>query len=213
MTNTTKSNMKKGITLIEIILAIVLIAIILGLTIPKLMKNSQNAEIKQTISSDVKAIVEAAVLWRKSSAGANNNFRTLNNNALNSRLPNGMVIINTGAAGERITSAGLKTGGAPADSSGIEYFITWQFDTVAHATESGNFSLGADFTKGNTDLQWDGKTFAYATDAFTDTVTSINNATVLNSNQAHIVSFSSGAPTINCADAANVVCRGNISVQ
>jgi len=45
-----KTNMKKGITLIEIILAIVLIAIILGVTIPKLMTNSAKAEIKTVIT-------------------------------------------------------------------------------------------------------------------------------------------------------------------
>ena len=212
-----KTKMKQGITLIEIILAIVLIAIILGLTIPKLMKNSQNAEIKQTISTDVKAIVEAAILWKKSAAGANNNFRSIDNTKLDSRLPNNMVVIGKATPTKyRITSAGLRTGNSEVDAanaSGIEYFITWQFDTANTANKSGNFSLGADFNNGANDLQWDAKTLAYAKDAFSDAVATVNSIT----NTKYETSYTSSGSgvtsgTIDCSN-TNTLCYGNISVQ
>ena len=167
-----KSNMKKGITLIEIILAIVLIAIILGITIPKLMANSARAEIKAVISSDVKSIVEAATLWRKSSSIAKGSYVRLSSDKLNTRLPNTMEVI---TSSQLIMSSGLKTGSADAvDKTGVRYVVLWSFGTPVATTPVGRFAIGMDIDKAITDLQWDSKLRAYAREIFTDIVAEVS---------------------------------------
>jgi len=167
-----KTNMKKGITLIEIILAIVLIAIILGLTIPKLMKNSQNTEIKQAISSDVKAIIEAAVLWKKShKSDAATGYKNIDSNALNSRLPENMTVINGW-----IPSAGLKTGEGNESASGVRYTVTYKFRAEDNASIR-TFSIGMNTTPGSNNLNWSDKTVSYALETFENAINSITDST------------------------------------
>jgi len=213
-----KQTMKKGITLIEIILAIVLIAIIMGITIPKLMSNSAKAEIKQVITSDIRSIVEAANTWKRASADAGGNFRNLNSAALNSRLPSNMVV--DGAKGY-IYSSGLRTGTVDGtnNETGVRYTVRWQFDNALEGTSpnfinTGNFSIGMDYDLGATHLTWDAKMQAYAQDVFNDTIEEIagNNHTL----------FTTDINTLNAAGAdsgtsfpcsANAVCQGNINTN
>ena len=204
--------MKKGITLIEIILAIVLIAIILGLTIPKLMKNSQNAEIKQTISSDVKAIVEAAVLWKKSKrSNSTSGYTTINSKSLNTRLPENMSVT---AAGW-IPSSGLKTGDPDVDkASGVKYTVTHQFNSDApHTANRLAFSIGMDTSNGTTSLSWSAKTSGYAIDSFESAIGSVSRDSDGDFETGDF-SATAGSAAINClSDKDAVSCIGDILID
>ncbi|MCP4971312.1 MAG: prepilin-type N-terminal cleavage/methylation domain-containing protein [Arcobacter sp.] len=161
-----EKKMKKGITLIEIILAIVLIAIILGIAIPKLMTNSTQAEIKQTAVSDLKSIVEAASLWRRSSAKANGNFKEVSVDEIESRLPSNMEADTTKGI---IYSSGLKTGtlNGSIDETGLQYSILWD-PGLSSTPPEGSFTIVVDARKGQNDLGWEGRMARYALEVFDD---------------------------------------------
>lgn len=170
MENTNKK-MKKGITLIEIILAIVLIAIILGITIPKLMSNSDQAEIKNAISNDVKTITEAANIWRKQTVAANGTFLDVSAGNITSLLPNTMTVV-----GDYIMSSGLRTGDGTNRNTAVRYFIRNNFGT---GTNRGTFALGMEIVPagaaagaaGST-AGWDQRMMTYALNAFNDAIQS-----------------------------------------
>lgn len=221
--NQTKK-MKKGITLIEIILAIVLIAIILGITIPKLMSNSQQAEIKSVISHDVRAIMEAAALWRKQTVAANGSFQDLSASNLRSILPSNMdVDVNTGL----IYSTGFRTGDTVAgtnpaiDDRGVHYTVRWHFN--AANIDLGTFSIGMNFTRGDTELGWDNKIRVYASETFANAVTEV--ATRANGAAPALWTTdvaqgnTAGAMTqtvvgaIPCSDRNNAICYDAVNVR
>jgi len=215
-----KTKMKKGITLIEIILAIVLIAIILGITIPKLMANSARAEIKQVISSDVKSIVEAAILWRKSTTSAAGSYSGINNRSIFSRLPTTMLV-ETGY----IMSSGLNTGnGVAGTNTGARYGITWSLKEGVAGTSRLAFSIAIDVTNGVELLKWDQKLSLYALEVFNDTVQAATTEATLNDSNAdgtyvyqtdsEFASGFGGADLIfNCTDANAVACSDLVRVS
>jgi len=218
-TNINKTNMKKGITLIEIILAIVLIAIILGVTIPKLMTNSAKAEIRTVITSDVKSIIESAETWRKTSSLARKTFETLDAAALNSRLPSNMIISFDG----EILSSGLKTGiliGDPAttEDTGVKYLVTWNFTGAAGnaLNKTSEFSIAMDVSDGANSLNWDDKLQAYAQEVFRDTIVEMTSGAdansaarlVTNGNTISSVPAGGAVATYTCNDATTTCMDG-----
>ena len=201
--NQTKK-MKKGITLVEIILAIVLIAIILGITIPKLMSNSQQAEIKQVITHDVQAIVESAVLWRKQNVAQNGAYTNLSPAALNSTLPSNMDV-NTVTG--RIYSTGFRTGENDAqglDNRGAFYTVRWQFGTT---NNTGRFAIGIDINRGVTELGWDPKIQQYAIQSFQNAVASVSQASVGHNAAVAVQAAVAGVSGISEA----LACDNNVS--
>lgn len=214
---TQQKRMKKGITLIEIILAIVLIAIILGIAIPKLMTNSTQAEIKQTVVSDVKSIVEAASLWRKSSATAEGVFTALTPEAIRSRLPQSMQV---DAVQGIISSAGLATGQANATTAayrntGVTYTVWFHLDSATTATANTmSFSIAMNTTFGDTQLGWDDRMQEYALDVFQDTITDLAQRGEINRWDTDANTL--GSTPISFACSGNVTgtrCFQNILVQ
>ena len=218
----TKQNMKKGITLIEIILAIVLIAVIMGITIPKLMSNSAKAEVKQVITSDVRSIVESANMWKKASAKAKGTYKELSAGVLNSRLPSNMAV---DSALGLIYSSGLKTGTVDANNvpqTGVKYTVLWQFDSTK--TNTGHFSIGMDITQGadsTVGLGWDPKLQQYALDVFTDTIAELTDGTMTpDSTQTQTASgatITNGVAVLDrpfdCTNTNNVVCQGDLEIK
>lgn len=208
--------MKRGITLIEIILAIVLIAIILGITIPKLMSNSQQAEVKQVISSDVKSIIEACALWRKQTSGTNGSFQTLTPQAISSILPSNMQIDTTTGL---IYSSGFRTGdnvAAGFDDTGVHYTVRWHFD--AARVDGGSFSIGMDITRGGTELGWDDKIQTYALESFNNTVREISSKESAPATWATDAAFAGTANTnaqgaITCSNRNLTSCFDNVNIR
>jgi type II secretory pathway pseudopilin PulG len=211
-----KKNMKSGITLIEIILAIVLIAVIMGITIPKLMSNSAKAEMKTVITSDLKSIIDAANTWRKSSSTSNGNFQNINSAEIFSRLPSNMRVEGTKGL---IHSSGLRTGlddnlgaGTTGKGTGVTYTITWQFDSTTYP-QSGNFSIGMSIKNGIEDLNWDSKLMTYAKDIFRDVIYETSDGN-FNAHTSSITTTGSSGVAMACGTAASdAICLGNIRVN
>jgi type II secretory pathway pseudopilin PulG len=164
--------LRRGITLIEIILAIVLIAIILGVTIPKLMSNSTKSEIKQVITSDVKSIISAATTWRRSAAAAEGTYEALTPNRLNSRLPSNMVVNVTDSG--VIMSSGLKTGQAGNEKTGVSYIVAMKTTTGGSDTETARFAIAINTKSGVDNLNWNAKMHQYALDVFEDVMAEVS---------------------------------------
>lgn len=215
---TQQKRMKKGITLIEIILAIVLIAIILGIAIPKLMSTQNQGEIKQTIVSDVKSIVEAASLWRKSAAAADGVYTDISPTAIRSRLPQSMQV---DAAQGLIFSSGLATGQnnattAAMRNTGVVYTVWFNLtNDAANPADTMSFAIAIDTTFGGDELGWDLRMQEYALDAFQDTLTDL-------AQRGEITEFTASSQNaqgasgvaFNCADTGVAVrCFENILVQ
>lgn len=147
---------RSGFTLIEVILAIVVVAVIMGIAIPKVMSNSDKASIKQSISSDVRSIIEAAADWKRTDrATAGGTYASINELELSSRLPSNMK-----ADANDISSSGF--------NGGCKYRI------VTDNADGRNFKLAMNCTTAATTLSWSDKLKEYAEQAFVDSALSLS---------------------------------------
>jgi type II secretory pathway pseudopilin PulG len=171
--------MKKAITLIEIIIAIVLIAIILGLTIPKIMSNAKRAEIKQTIVSDVKAIIGASQDRVKSSYSkaynnVNSDDKCINGVAIESFLSSDFKVGFAGELNEFIYSTGFETGSAdPAFVNGIRYIVAQRISAPNANNGIQTFAIAMDLSGAANSIEglgWDQKEIQYAREVFDSTI-------------------------------------------
>ena len=94
---------KKGFSLIEIILAIVVIAGLIAIFYPRARSFQRSAQMTSVIETDVENIVQAATRWRTEDSSSNNTFSEINASDLCSYLPNNM-----GCDNNYIYSAGFK---------------------------------------------------------------------------------------------------------
>ena len=173
-----------GFTLIEVILAIVVVAVIMGIVIPKVMSNSDKAQIKQVISSDVRSIIQAAADWKRTSADAGGTYTNIAASKLDSRLPSNMKI-----NANKIQSSGF--------NGGCVYGLT-----KSNINQDGDsFVLAMDCTSAKDALNWSAKLQAYATEAFKDTVKSLGGSNVADdtsSNNVNGIDCSTSSSTISC---------------
>ena len=85
---------KKGFTLMEIIFVVVIIGAISGVTIPKILSNSQQTQLMSTVQSDAKTILTKASQWKANDPDSNSSFLNINASAFKDYLPSGMVVEN-----------------------------------------------------------------------------------------------------------------------
>ena len=174
-----------GFTLVEIILAIVVVAVIMGIVIPKVMSNSDKAQIKQVISSDVRSIIQAAADWKRTSADASGTYANITADKLDSRLPSNM----SKNSSNQITSSGF--------NGGCVYGLA-----KSKINQDGDsFILAMDCTSAKNALNWSAKLQAYATEAFKDTVKSLGGSNVTDdtsSNNVNGIDCSTSSTTISC---------------
>jgi prepilin-type N-terminal cleavage/methylation domain-containing protein len=102
----TPKKTRKGFTLIEIIFAIVVVAVLAALTIPRYIAEQRNAQISSVVQSDLKTINDAAITWREQSSDSDKTFSNINTSALCSYLPSSMA-----CDGTWIYSSGYKGSG------------------------------------------------------------------------------------------------------
>lgn len=174
---------RKGFTLIEVILAIVVVAVIMGIVIPKVMSNSDKAQIKQVISSDVRSIISAAADWKRTdNTNSDGTYSNIKSEYLDSRLPSNM----------------------DANSSGI-YSSGFNGGCVFEVTNDGSsaFKMGMDCSTASTNLNWSNKLKSYAKQAFFDTVKSLSSDAA--------VDTSSNIGNIDCSETDAVKCASSIS--
>ena len=160
-----RKKQRGGFTLIEVILAIVVVAVIMGIVIPKVMSNSDKAQIKQVISSDVRSIVQAAADWKRTSSDAGGTYANIKAEYLDSRLPSSMKVEDYG--GEKVIK-----------SSGFNKGCKFGLDASQITTAGDSFILAMDCSNAQQALNWNSKLQSYAREAFMDTVKSIGGENV-----------------------------------
>ena len=189
-----KANIKakrRGFTLIEVILAIVVVAVIMGIVIPKIMSNSDKAQIKQVISSDVRSIISAAADWKRTDqTTSDGTYKNISAELLDSRLPSNIQV---DADNKYIKSSGFHGG--------------CLFTLVKDADDGHNFKMGMDCSDAAKKLNWSSKLIAYAKQAFIDTVKTISPDSNKEDGDTEV---SSGGQTVKCNDNESI-CATNIS--
>jgi len=95
MDKQTNLQQKKGFTLIELMIAIVIMATLAALIIPKIMSNSRSAEMSATIQSDVKSINTAVGKWKMESSNSDGTYNNIDVKGLCSYLPDNMACDDT----------------------------------------------------------------------------------------------------------------------
>ena len=149
-----------GFTLIEVILAIVVVAVIMGIVIPKVMSNSDKAQIKQVISSDVRSIVQAAADWKRTDQSTSDGtYANIQADLLDSRLPSNLPVDTTN---HNVKSSGFHNG--------------CLFALVKDASDGSTFKMGMDCSDAATKLSWSNKLKSYAKEAFFDTAKSLSSS-------------------------------------
>ena len=86
---------KRGFTLIELMIAIVIMATLAALIIPKIMSNSRSAQMSATIQSDVKSINTAVGEWRTESSNSDGTYNNIDVKGICSYLPDNMACDDT----------------------------------------------------------------------------------------------------------------------
>jgi type II secretory pathway pseudopilin PulG len=139
--NKVKTNMKRGITLIEITFAIIIIAIIAGITIPKILENAAKTEMKVVVSNDAKSIYDSLIDWKSTNLDAKQNgFKNINTTAIKFIIPESMEVNS-----QNISSAGLKVPGS--SSSGVIY-------KISNINSTKSFVFEIDTSNGRNNLDW-----------------------------------------------------------
>ena len=82
--------MRKGFTLIELIMVMIVLAILVGIVIVKIMNSSKETEIKDTLRTDISQIVRAANNWRQSDSASDGTYDNISTSKLCDYLPNNM---------------------------------------------------------------------------------------------------------------------------
>ena len=100
-----RKSTKKAFTLLELIFAIVLAAIIAALFIPNIISTKRSGQMTSTVQNDVRNIFAAAAKWRDQSSDSDGTFNNINVSELCSYLPDSME-----CDGTYIYSSGYKKG-------------------------------------------------------------------------------------------------------
>jgi prepilin-type N-terminal cleavage/methylation domain-containing protein len=187
----TKSRKRGGFTLIEIIITIVVVAVIMGIVIPKIMSNSSRAEISQVISSDVTSIATAASEWRR--VRGRNIYGGINAGQLQGFLPASLKVGRLGG----LALTGINDADTVVFSSGLAQGCVYRVGAKGTGADSGlldismdcNYGAGAAYyvggtTQGTHDIvpvnaqttfTWDDTMVNFAVSAFVNAVTSLHN--------------------------------------
>ena len=172
-----------GFTLIEVILAIVVVAVIMGIVIPKVMSNSDKAQIKQVISSDTRSIIQAAADWKRTSADASGTYTNISASALDSRLPSNM-----------------KSDGTNILSSGFNGGCKFGVDASTINTPGDSFIIAVDCSGAKSALNWSSKLIAYAKEAFVDTVKSVGDVNATTNSSATVDGLACNGTVASCVE-------------
>lgn len=142
-----KSSLKKGFTLIEIIIVVVIIGILVGLFYPSIMSNKNKAVISSTVGNDVKLISGAIAEWKNTSPNSNGSYSAITTSEISTFLPSTMEYDSTN---DLIKSSGL--------SGGVSYKVL--SDKIS--TSGDSFKVYMDFTTAVNNNNYDDRTKTYA---------------------------------------------------
>ena len=142
-----RKNFKKGFTLIEIIIVVVIIGILVSLFYPSIMSNKDKAIINSTVGNDVKLLSGAITEWKTTSPDSNGTYSAITTKKVATYLPSGM---NYDTATDTIQSSGLNGG------------IAYQIISDKINTNGDSFKVYADFTAAITNNNYDDRIKTYA---------------------------------------------------
>jgi len=149
-----KKGLRSGFTMIELIFVVIIIAVIAGVTVPKIMSNSSKTEISGVLGSDTESIYQAMNEWRSSASVSDGTFSNITTAGLGSYLPNNMSLVDpdgtSGNGDEYITSSGF--------NGNIRYYII--SDTSATAGDS--IKLFVDMSRAKNAQNWGNSLTQYA---------------------------------------------------
>jgi len=138
-------NFKKGFTLIEIIIVVVIIGILVSLFYPSIMSNKDKAIINSTVGNDVKLLSGAITEWKTTSPDSNGSYSSLTTDKIVPYLPSSMTY-----DGTSIHSSGLNGG------------IAYQIESDKINTNGDSFKVYSDFTAAITNNNYDDRIKTYA---------------------------------------------------
>ena len=140
-----RKNFKKGFTLIEIIIVVVIIGILVSLFYPSIMSNKDKAIINSTVGNDVKLLSGAITEWKTTSPDSNGTYSSLTTAEIAPYLPSGMTY----------------SGGA-IHSSGLDGGIAYQILSSKINNNGDSFKVYMDFTKAINNNNYSSRIKTYA---------------------------------------------------
>lgn len=169
---------KKGFTMIELIFVVIIIAVIAGVTVPKIMNNSSKTEISGVLGSDTESIYQAMNEWRSSSSISDGTFSNITSAGLGSYLPNSMVLVDPDGTpnngDEYISSSGF--------NGSIHYRII--SDTAVSAGDS--IKLFVDMSAAKNNQNWGNSLVQYAENKLVGLMVKYSSNPTVSGNTANI---------------------------
>ncbi len=138
---------KNGFTLLELIFAIVVVAIIISLIYPTIIANKNKAVISSTVGNDAKLISQAVTQWKGSSSNSNGSYSNLTTAAIAIYLPNTMK---------------YNSSGGYIESSGLNGGIHYQVISDKINSNGDSFKVFENFAPAIAQNHWNNRLISYA---------------------------------------------------
>ena len=178
--HTFNKKMKKGMTLFEIVMVMLALAVVLYLLYPSIMFAYNKSLINSAITNDVKMISQAVNEWKNTDSDSDGTYRNVTTSEVVPYLPTQM---NFDAGTNSIKSSGLKGG------------ISYQFASDVISSNGDSIKILVNFTEAITSKNYDTRTITYAE------TTALNTLKGVSSDQ----STSTTNPLATALGAANAV--------
>jgi prepilin-type N-terminal cleavage/methylation domain-containing protein len=137
----TKKNMKKGFTLLEIVMSIILLAVVAYMVYPNIIAGKDKSEITSALNADAKSIMLAVSEWKSTDTkNSDGTFNALTNLLLVPYLPTSLRYDSVSKA---IVSSAINVGGSYTNPKGIKYTVV--SDTTPSGSAGDSFKIFIDF--------------------------------------------------------------------
>lgn len=138
---TTKKSMKKGFTLLEIVMSIILLAVVAYMVYPNIIAGKDKSEISAGLNADAKSIMLAVSEWKSTdTVNSNGTFSAVKNLFLVPYLP---TSLRYDSVNDDIVSSAINVGGTYATPKGIRYKVL--SDQITGGSVGDSFKLLIDF--------------------------------------------------------------------
>jgi len=147
-----RQGFRRGFTLIELIVVIVIMAGLAYVVINKVLANSKSSQLTSIVNNDVAQIVKAVNKWKENDSASDGTFNGLTTDSVCPYLPNNMYCAN----GKIYSSGYHTTAGGGEGTSRIYYQLT--ADKITNDNDS--FKIFADASDLANAEHWDDRTKA-----------------------------------------------------
>lgn len=147
MRKKTQCSKKKAMTLFEIVMVMLAIAVVLYLLYPSIMFNFNKAIISNTLTNDAKMISQAVNEWKTTDTNSDGTFKNITTSGIVAYLPSQMTY---DAVGDVIKSSGLKGG------------VSYKIISDVISTNGDSIKVLMNFTEAITTKNYDLRTITYS---------------------------------------------------